>query len=225
MMANKAVIDSTAAMPLIPGGDRAQGVSRTQEKPRGKACASSRRTRMREETDHKIMRATLQIAASQGVGAVTIEEVARRSGVAKTTIYRRYRNTNDMLLNVQAHELPGSPELSGLTPTRANLVLLLEHVAQRFSSEIGISALGMALTSHNGFFGQIAERITTPVESLFRDFFIGAEQSGVLRKNADVGFLFNTIIGSMAASQALHRENEHDWALHMADLLWRSLAA
>jgi AcrR family transcriptional regulator len=224
MMANKTEIDSTAAMPLVSGGVRARGIPHTPEKVRGKTRVSSRRMRMREETDHKIMRATLQIAVSQGVGAVTIEEVARRSGVAKTTIYRRYRNTNDMLLNVQAHELPGSPDLSGLAPTRANLVLLLEHVAQRFSSEIGISALGMALTSHNGFFSQIVERITAPVESLFRDFFMGAEQSGVLRENADVGFLFNTIIGSMAASQALHRENEHDWALHMADLLWRSLA-
>ena len=53
--------------------------------------AQSRREQLREQTDHKIMKATLAIVISDGVGAVTIEEVARRSGVAKTTIYRRYR--------------------------------------------------------------------------------------------------------------------------------------
>ena len=46
--------------------------------------AQSRREQLREQTDHKIMKATLAIVISDGVGAVTIEEVARRSGVAKT---------------------------------------------------------------------------------------------------------------------------------------------
>ena len=50
-----------------------------------------RREQLREQTDRKIMRATLEIMISKGVAAVTIEEVARRSGVAKTTIYRRYK--------------------------------------------------------------------------------------------------------------------------------------
>lgn len=45
--------------------------------------AHSRREQLREQTDHKIMKATLAIVISDGVGAVTIEEVARRSGVAK----------------------------------------------------------------------------------------------------------------------------------------------
>lgn len=37
----------------------------------------------RERTDSKIMRATLEIIIAQGIGAVNIESVARRSGVAK----------------------------------------------------------------------------------------------------------------------------------------------
>ena len=53
--------------------------------------AQSRREQLREQTDHKIMKATLAIVISDGVGAVTIEEVARRSGVAKTTIIAAIR--------------------------------------------------------------------------------------------------------------------------------------
>ena len=48
--------------------------------------ATPRGERTREATDRKLMRATLQIAVDRGISGVTIEEVARRSGVAKTTI-------------------------------------------------------------------------------------------------------------------------------------------
>ena len=59
--------------------------------------ATPRGERTREATDRKLMRATLQIAVDRGISGVTIEEVARRSGVAKTTIYRRYHNADELL--------------------------------------------------------------------------------------------------------------------------------
>ena len=55
----------------------------------------------RERTDSKIMHATLEIIIAQGIGAVNIESVARRSGVAKTTIYRRYANTDDLIRHLR----------------------------------------------------------------------------------------------------------------------------
>ena len=70
-----------------------------------------RREQLREQTDRKIMRATLEIMISKGVAAVTIEEVARRSGVAKTTIYRRYKNADDLLQRIQL-EVAGLPDFS-----------------------------------------------------------------------------------------------------------------
>ena len=53
--------------------------------------ATPRGERTREATDRKLMRATLQIAVDRGISGVTIEEVARRSGVAKTTIHWLHR--------------------------------------------------------------------------------------------------------------------------------------
>ena len=58
--------------------------------------------RTREATDRKLMQATLQIAVDRGISGVTIEEVARRSGVAKTTIYRRYHNADELLREISA---------------------------------------------------------------------------------------------------------------------------
>lgn len=64
--------------------------------------ATPRGERTREATDRKLMRATLQIAVDRGISGVTIEEVARRSGVAKTTIYRRYHNADELLHEISA---------------------------------------------------------------------------------------------------------------------------
>ena len=89
---------------------------------------ASTRERTREETDRKITQTMLEIAASRGVGAITIEEVARRSGVAKTTIYRRYRNSEDMLHKIGTLEMAGSQELSNLEPSKDSLRLLLERI-------------------------------------------------------------------------------------------------
>ena len=95
-----------------------------------------RREQLREQTDRKIMRATLEIMISKGVAAVTIEEVARRSGVAKTTIYRRYKNADDLLQRIQL-EVAGLPDFSDLQPSRSGLQAMLERrrgalVRQRF---------------------------------------------------------------------------------------------
>ena len=65
--------------------------------------ATPRGERTREATDRKLMRATLQIAVDRGISGVTIEEVARRSGVAKTTIYRRYHNADELLHEIRPH--------------------------------------------------------------------------------------------------------------------------
>ena len=89
--------------------------------------ATPRGERTREATDRKLMRATLQIAVDRGISGVTIEEVARRSGVAKTTIYRRYHNADELLHEISAMYLaiPDSDPVP--SPTREHFTQLLQR--------------------------------------------------------------------------------------------------
>jgi len=66
----------------------------------------------------KMLRAAGEIIASDGVSACTVEEVARRSGVAKTTIYRHFGNSDALVLavvdaNVKEIEVPDTGSLRG----------------------------------------------------------------------------------------------------------------
>ena len=49
------------------------------------------------EIDARLIAATLSLLREAGPEAVNIQAVAERSGVAKTTIYRRYSNRDAML--------------------------------------------------------------------------------------------------------------------------------
>ncbi len=62
------------------------------------AQASPRRGRPRSaESDQRIHAAALRLLHDDGPGAVTVEAVTASSGVAKTTIYRRYADRDALL--------------------------------------------------------------------------------------------------------------------------------
>ena len=165
-------------------------------------AAASRAAHMREATDRKIMQATLQIATSRGIGAVTIEEVARRSGVAKTTIYRRYRNTGDLLHKIQI-ETSSTFEVDDLAPTRSDLHCLLDRVAAAFNGEIGLKAVGLVLSSDNDYVKGLANQVIAPAEQRFCDYMRRGVEAGVFKHGLDMEFLFSTVLGSMLAYKAL----------------------
>jgi len=67
---------------------------------------------------NKLVAAAAEILIVEGVGGVTAEEVARRSGVAKTTLYRHFGTTDALVFavvqaNVAALEPPDTGTLRG----------------------------------------------------------------------------------------------------------------
>jgi AcrR family transcriptional regulator len=66
-----------------------------------KSAAEKRRTGRprRPSTDEKILRATLELLQKGGPNEITIDAIAARSGSAKTTIYRRWPNLENLLVD------------------------------------------------------------------------------------------------------------------------------
>ncbi|WP_169275741.1 TetR/AcrR family transcriptional regulator [Bifidobacterium moraviense] len=191
------------------------------------AHSPSRGMRTREATDRKILRATMEIALQRGIAAVTIEEVARRSGVAKTTIYRRYSNAGDLLRGLRALGLPDAAALSfeASDPTRENLEALLRAIVERFRTGIGVKAVGMVLASDDEFFRHVVDEAIRPEQERCEAFMREGVRAGAFREGVDARFLFDTAIGSMVACEALDGGVDDAWPTRMAALIWPAIAA
>ena len=156
----------------------------------------------RERTDSKIMHATLEIIIAQGIGAVNIESVARRSGVAKTTIYRRYANTDDLIRHLTLTVAP-SLDFSALEPSRESLRTVLRRIIDCFDEEFELKAIGVVLSSENDHLRSIAQGVIEPAAERFYDFLRRGMAIGAFRDGLDAPFLFQTVLGSMLAYKAL----------------------
>ncbi|PLS26734.1 TetR family transcriptional regulator [Bifidobacterium anseris] len=187
----------------------------------------ARHAERREQTDVKIMRATLEILIAQGIGAVTIEAVARKSGVAKTTIYRRFANSDDLIRHL-AHTIALPIDLDGIEPGRAGLQAALRRIVDCFDEKVGLTAVGIVLSSSNERLREVADNVIRPVSARFAEFLARGATDGVFRGGLDAPFLFRTVLGSMLACKALGAPgngSHNAWASHMTELLWPSVSA
>lgn len=80
-----------------------------------------------EEADRAIIQAALDILASDGYRGLTMEAVAARAGVAKTTVYRRFRSQLDLISEL-ANEVVSPVRRPSTGSLRGDLAALLRDV-------------------------------------------------------------------------------------------------
>src|SRR5499433_3485224 len=82
-----------------------------------------------ERSKQAILDATRELLAEGTVGALTVEAVAARSGVAKTTIYRRWRDKWELALDaVMIDVVQRCDELADVGDTRKELLAYADWV-------------------------------------------------------------------------------------------------
>jgi AcrR family transcriptional regulator len=83
-----------------------------------------------ERTQQAILDATRELLADGGVQELTVEGVATLAGVAKTTIYRRYRSKDELALAVLVDMVEHVAAVPDLGDTRAELVAFLKRAVK-----------------------------------------------------------------------------------------------
>jgi AcrR family transcriptional regulator len=86
--------------------------------------------------DEAILEATRELLIEQGVHGLTVEGVAARAGVAKTTIYRRYRSKHELALAVLFDMVQQVVAVDDLDDTRAELVTLVNGAVRVLESTL-----------------------------------------------------------------------------------------
>ncbi|MEH1031055.1 TetR/AcrR family transcriptional regulator [Micromonospora profundi] len=97
----------------------------TTEKRRAPAGAAV----LRDEITTAIRRALMQELAAVGYGRLSIEAVARRAGVSKTAIYRRWNSKLDLVVELVAAAAHGKLPVLDTGTLRGDLAVLFQAVA------------------------------------------------------------------------------------------------
>ena len=88
-----------------------------------------------ERSKQAILDATRELLEDGDVGSLTVEAVAAQSGVAKTTIYRRWRDKWELALDaVMIDMLPGFADPVDVGDTRKELITFVNSVVKIWST-------------------------------------------------------------------------------------------
>lgn len=90
----------------------------------------------RSRTQLAILDATRELLAAGGVQGLTVEGVAARAGVAKTTIYRRWRSKDELALAVLIDMVEKVAAVPDLDDTRAELVAFVNGAVEILGSTL-----------------------------------------------------------------------------------------
>jgi AcrR family transcriptional regulator len=86
--------------------------------------------------EQAILQATRELLVEGGVQGLTVEGVASRAGVAKTTIYRRWRDKDELALAVVLDMVEQVVELPELGDTRAELTAFVTAAVKVLGSTL-----------------------------------------------------------------------------------------
>ena len=109
---------------------------RTEETRIGAPRSSTSEAPSRPSTDQLILDATRELLAEAGVQGLTVEGVAARAGVAKTTIYRRFRSKHELALAVLLDMVKRVVAVPDLGDTRAELTAFVNGAVRILGSTL-----------------------------------------------------------------------------------------
>src|SRR3984957_19430878 len=82
-----------------------------------------------ERSRHSVLTAALELLSESGVGGFSVDEVARRSGVAKTTIYRHWP-TREALVVDACSRLTAPQTIPDTGSLEGDLTSILSYIAE-----------------------------------------------------------------------------------------------
>lgn len=172
--------------------------------------------------DKRITAAALDLLRTKGPGAVTVEAVAARAGVAKTTIYRRYRDREDMLAAALTSLRRPTPPADHSAPLPI-LEWLIEQSLNAIEAGIGVGGVAALLTEEDPDFTELIRALLVEHRGALANVLRDASLAGEVRQDLDVETLLDCIVGAYVAERARSGVVQPGWAKRVLRTLWPCL--
>lgn len=149
--------------------------------------------------DQAILQATLDLLAEVGYQSMSIEAIASRAGVGKTTIYRRYTSKEELVADA-IENLRNDLTLPNTGSFWGDMDILINHAAQKIDSPLGRQTLALIVSTASSN-PQFAEVYWTKYTKVRREALSKvlkrAKSRGEIHKDADIELVIDLLSGSL----------------------------
>ena len=173
----------------------------------------------RPDVDDAIGDATLALLRAKGPRSVTVEAVAARSGIAKTTIYRRHRDRRDML-SVALSRVTTPEPLATQADAPDRLRWLIAEAVKTIDVGIGYGGLAALLTDEDPDFTKLFRRILAKQRAELESVIDAGKADGSFRADLDGATLVDAVVGAHIAERARTARVAAGWEGRLFDLFW-----
>jgi AcrR family transcriptional regulator len=154
----------------------------------------------REETRRRVIAATVELIDRVGYRSVTIDAVARASGVGRSTLYRHWSSRNELVLDAFASYVDESTEVADTGDAIADLRTYLLKLAFRLSvGGVGPTVAGLisdALEDRE-FAESFRAKVIEARRRAFLQILLRGQQRGQIRRDVDLRSAVDALYGSI----------------------------
>ncbi|MEH1841637.1 MAG: TetR/AcrR family transcriptional regulator [Nostoc sp.] len=151
------------------------------------------------QADQAIVQATLDLLAEVGYESMSIEAIASRAGVGKTTIYRRYTSKEELVADA-IESLRDDLVIPDTGRFWGDMDILINNAAKKIDSPLGRQTLALIIStaSSNPKFAEVYwTKYTKLRRKAFSKVLERAKSRGEIHKDADVDLIIDLLSGSL----------------------------
>ena len=179
-----------------------------EEAAAGIAPAAPRRGRPRSEAAEQAIVAAVLSLLQQGypLALLSIEGIAGEAGVGKATIYRRWSNKEELLLDVLQRLEHPQPPLPEQGSVRDALVAALEWLRQGAlarRSQTSLELIATELRSMPELYRRYHAQVVEPRREQMRQLLARGVAQGEIRADVDLDLLGELVLGPMLSRTVL----------------------
>jgi AcrR family transcriptional regulator len=154
-----------------------------------------------------VLEATHQLLLEAGLGGVSIDEVSKRSGVAKTTIYRHWPSRSALLLDACA-KLSARPQAPDTGSLRGDLETLSLYIAAKLRTAPWATVLPSIIDAAERDSGLAAlqKKLHGEMRAAFRLIVERAQKRGKIAPGVDPSEVIASILGPLFYRRWFSRE-------------------
>lgn len=178
----------------------------------------------RTDVDERIASAALELLRNRGPAGVSVESVAAASGVAKTTIYRRFANRDALLTAAVTSAATAVPIPSGLT-AQDTVRWVLRHARDTIDDVVGRGTIAAVMADADPHFTELLLGMIRTTTRPFREDLRQRALAGELRSDLDIELVISILLGAVVAEMIRGRATDDAWVESVLAVLWPALVA